>query len=43
MEKGMKRSFLIQRTLLNMPIVVDWLIRFGSASGELSQTFVNKL
>jgi flavin-dependent dehydrogenase len=43
MEKGMKRSFLIQRTLLNMPIVVDWLIRFGSARGEVTQTFVDKL
>jgi menaquinone-9 beta-reductase len=43
MEKGMKRSYLIQRTLLNMPVIVDWLIRFGSARGELAQTFVNKL
>jgi geranylgeranyl reductase family protein len=43
MEKGMKRSYLIQRTLLNTPIIVDWLIRFGSANGELAQTFVDKL
>lgn len=43
MEKGMKQSYLIQRTLLNMPFVVDLLIRFGSANGDLAQTFVNKL
>jgi len=43
MEKSMKQSYLIQRTLLNMPVVVDWLIRFGSANGDLAQTFVNKL
>lgn len=43
MEKGMKRSYLIQRTLLNMPVVVDWLVRWGSANGELAQTFVDKL
>lgn len=43
MEKSMKRSHLIQRTLLNLPIVVDWLIRWGSSNGELAQTFVDKL
>jgi digeranylgeranylglycerophospholipid reductase len=43
MEKGMKSSYLIQRTLLTMPMVVDMLIRFGSARGDLAQTFVNKL
>jgi geranylgeranyl reductase family protein len=43
MEKSMKQSYLIQRTLLNMPFVVDLLIRFGSANGDLAQTFVNKL
>jgi geranylgeranyl reductase family protein len=43
MAKSMKSSYLIQRTLLAMPFVVDVLIRFGSANGNLAQTFVNKL
>jgi hypothetical protein len=43
MAKSMKSSYLIQRTLLAMPLVVDVLIRFGSANGNLAQTFVNKL
>lgn len=43
MEKGMKSSFLIQRTLLTMPMIVDLLIRWGSSNGDLAQTFVNKL
>ncbi len=43
MQKGMKSSYLIQRTLLTMPMVVDMLVRWGSANGDLAQTFVNKL
>jgi geranylgeranyl reductase family protein len=43
MAQGMKRSYLIQRSLLSMPFVVDMLIRWGSANGNLAQTFVNKL
>ena len=43
MKKGMKSSHLIQRTLLNLPFVIDMLVRWGSANGDLAQTFVNKL
>lgn len=43
MKKGMRSSYLIQRTLLNLPFVIDMLVRWGSANGDLAQTFVNKL
>lgn len=43
MWRGMKRSHWIQRLLLNVPSVVDLLVRVIGSNNELVRTFVQKL
>lgn len=43
MRHGMRRSYMIQRTLLYFPIWVDLLIKSTGSSSELAQTFIDKL
>lgn len=43
MWRSMRRSYLIQRTLLHFPFVVDWLIRWAGNESEIARTFVSKL
>jgi menaquinone-9 beta-reductase len=40
---SMRRSYLIQRTLLRFPFIADWIIRWAGKDSELAQTFVTKL
>jgi geranylgeranyl reductase family protein len=43
MRHGMRRSYIIQRTLLYFPIWVDLLLKSAGSRSELAQTFVDKL
>ncbi len=43
MEKGMRKSYNIQRSLLRFPLWVDMLARLGGSNSALAQTFVSKL
>ena len=43
MRYGMRRSYMMQRTLLYFPIWVDLLVRSTGSRSELAQTFVDKL
>lgn len=42
-KSGMIRSYLIQRSLLNFPIWVDLLIRWGGSNSTIAKTFIDKL
>jgi geranylgeranyl reductase family protein len=43
MDKGMQKSYNIQRSLLHFPLWVDMLARFFGSNSTLAQTFVSKL
>jgi flavin-dependent dehydrogenase len=43
MRHSMRRSYLIQRTLLYFPIWVDLLVSRTGSNSELAQTFIDKL
>jgi menaquinone-9 beta-reductase len=43
MWQSMRRSYLIQRTLLHFPFIVDWIIRWIGKDSEIARTFVSKL
>ncbi len=43
LRSGMKRSYLIQRVLLNFPKAVDLIIRWGGSNSTIAKTFVEKL
>jgi geranylgeranyl reductase family protein len=43
MRHGMRRSYMIQRTLLYFPIWVDLLVKSTGSRSELAQTFIDKL
>ncbi|MGH2537857.1 MAG: NAD(P)/FAD-dependent oxidoreductase [Candidatus Promineifilaceae bacterium] len=43
MQQGMRRSYLIQRSLIWLPFASDLIIRWGGANSELARTFVSKL
>jgi geranylgeranyl reductase family protein len=43
MDKGMRKSYNIQRSLLRFPLWVDMLARLGGSNSTLAQTFVSKL
>lgn len=41
--KGMRRSFMIQRAMIGVPLWMDILVRWGGSNSEMAQTFVEKL
>lgn len=43
MRGGMRRSLMIQRSLLYFPIWVDLLLRFGGSDSTVAKTFIDKL
>jgi flavin-dependent dehydrogenase len=43
MRGNMRKSYLIQRSLLHFPTWVDLLIRLGGSNGTVAQIFVDKL
>ena len=43
MDKGMRKSYTIQRSLLHFPLWVDMVARFFGSNSTLAQTFVSKL
>lgn len=43
MKKSMRKSYLIQRSLLYFPSWVDILIRWGGSNSDLAKTFIDKL
>jgi geranylgeranyl reductase family protein len=43
LRSGMRRSYLIQRMLLNVPMGVDLIIRWGGSNSTIAKTFVEKL
>jgi menaquinone-9 beta-reductase len=43
MWKDMRRSYLIQRLVLNFPFIGDWLIRWAGRDSSLAQAFISKL
>jgi len=43
MKSSMRRSYWIQRTLIRMPLIVDWLIRWGGSNNEVAKIFIDKL
>jgi flavin-dependent dehydrogenase len=43
LKSGMKRSYLIQRSLLYFPVWVDLLIRWGGSNSTIAKTFIDKL
>ncbi|MDX1615690.1 MAG: NAD(P)/FAD-dependent oxidoreductase [Candidatus Promineifilaceae bacterium] len=43
LQTSMRKSYLIQRVAMALPIWVDLLIRLGRSNSDLAQTFVSKL
>lgn len=43
MKSTMRRSYWIQRTLIRMPLFVDWLIRWGGSNSQVARIFIDKL
>jgi digeranylgeranylglycerophospholipid reductase len=43
MRSSMRRSHWIQRTLIRMPVAMDFLIRWGGANSEVAKIFIDKL
>ncbi|UCG24318.1 MAG: NAD(P)/FAD-dependent oxidoreductase [Chloroflexota bacterium] len=43
MRGNMRKSYWIQKTLIQMPLWVDLLIRFGGANSEVAKIFIDKL
>jgi flavin-dependent dehydrogenase len=40
---GMRKSYLIQRTLLGFPTAVELLIRWGGSHSQVADVFISKL
>ncbi len=40
---GMRRSYLIQRSLIYFPSWVDWIVRWGGSNSMVAKTFIEKL
>ncbi len=43
MKSSMRRSYWIQRTLIRLPVAMDFLIRWGGANSEVAKIFIDKL
>jgi geranylgeranyl reductase family protein len=43
LKKNMRKSYLIQRSLLYLPMSVDLLIRWGGANSDVAKIFIDKL
>lgn len=43
MKSSMRRSYWIQRTLIRLPVTMDFLIRWGGSNSEVAKIFIDKL
>ena len=43
LKKNMRKSYLIQRSLIYLPMSVDLLIRWGGANSDVAKIFIDKL